>query len=84
MESKKKNIVDHVKRLEGQLRVVREELEKTNPDCVRASQTLLSSARSFAGLREKFVETFLLEHIVDEEKLQNKETFTHLFALIKG
>lgn len=84
MKQAQQRIVDHVSRLEGQLASIKSELAKEKPDCLKASKTLLSSARSFAGLREKFVETFLLEHVIDESKIKNKEMFTQLLTLIKG
>lgn len=84
MQLKQKQIIDHVSRLEGQLASIKNELSKDQPDCLKASKTLLSSARSFAGLREKFVETFLLEHVIDESKIKNREMFNQLLTLIKG
>ncbi len=84
MQIKQKQIIDHVSRLEGQLASIKAELSKEHPDCGKASKTLLSSARSFAGLREKFVETFLLEHVIDESKIKNREMFNQLLTLIKG
>ena len=80
----KKQLIDHVSRLEGQLASIKKELSKSEPNCIRASKTLLSAARSFAGLRKKFVESFMLEHVVDEASLRNKDMFTELLTLIKG
>ena len=84
MKPTRKQIIDHVSRLEGQLASIKKELSKEKPDCIAASKTLLSSARSFAGLREKFVETFLLEHIIDERQIKDKKMFAQLLTLIKG
>lgn len=83
-DTRKQQVIDHVSRLEGQLASIKSELTKEHPDCAKASKTLLSSARSFAGLREKFVATFLLEHVIDERKIKNREMFKELLTLIKG
>lgn len=80
-----KDMVNHIIRLQGQLESVRRELEKEKPDCESASKTLHSASRSFAGLREEFVESFLKEHFVDTKKLaRDTESFTNLLTLIKG
>jgi DNA-binding FrmR family transcriptional regulator len=84
MKKAQQDIINHVSRLEGQLASIKQELLNDKPDCVKASKTLLSTARSFAGLREKFVETLLLEHVIDESNIKNKEMFTQLLTLIKG
>jgi hypothetical protein len=54
------------------------------PDCGKASQTLQSAARSFAGLREQFVETFLLTHFIEKKKIKDEKLFHELIALIKS
>lgn len=82
--TERKKIIHHISRLEGQLASVKAELQRSEPDCVKASQTLRSAARSFAGLREQFVETLLLAHFVDTKKLEDKDLFTQLIALIKS
>ncbi len=84
MKQERKKIVDHISRLEGQLASVKAELLKDEPNCEKASQTLQSAARSFAGLREQFVESFLLTHFVDVRKITNEKLFTQLLALIKS
>jgi DNA-binding FrmR family transcriptional regulator len=84
MHKEHKAIVDHISRLEGQLAAVKKELLLPEPDCVRASDTLLSASRSFAGLRQKFTEAFLLRHFVSPTTSKEKEMFTKLIALIKG
>lgn len=78
-------MINHLSRLEGQLASVKLELQKSQPDCERASKTLLSASRSFAGLREQFVESFLTTHFIDEQKTASHQTaFTNLLTLIKG
>jgi DNA-binding FrmR family transcriptional regulator len=84
MTQDRKKIINHISRLEGQLASVKEELQKEQPDCSKASQTLQSAARSFAGLREQFVETFLLTHFIAETNIKDKALFTNLLALIKS
>lgn len=78
-----KHMVDHISRLEGQLASVKAELSKTNPDCEKASKTLLSASRSFATLREQFVTCFLTKYFVDA-KAQKQKSFSTLLTLIKG
>lgn len=70
-------------RLEGQIASVKAELAKSEPDCEKASKTLLSASRSFATLREQFVTCFLSEYFVDP-KAQKNSTFATLLTLIKG
>lgn len=85
MNTTRVQMVRHISRLEGQLASVKAELEKDTPDCEKASKTLLSASRSFAGLREQFVESFLKTHFVDTKKTANNgEAFTNLLTLIKG
>jgi DNA-binding FrmR family transcriptional regulator len=80
----KKQIIDHISRLEGQLASVKDELQKDKVDCAKASTTLLSASRSFAGLRQKFTETFIMKHFVPTVRKQDQELFEKLTALIKG
>lgn len=84
MNQERKKIIDHISRLEGQLLSVKTELKLDNPDCEKASRTLQSAARSFAGLRENFVETFLLTHFLDKKKIKDEKLFNQLIALIKS
>ncbi len=84
MHENRKKVIDHISRLEGQLASVKAELQKNEPNCEKASQTLQSAARSFAGLREQFVESFLLTHFIEEKKIKNQKLFTQLLALIKS
>lgn len=84
MTPEKKQVIDHISRLEGQLASVKAELMREQPDCTKASQTLRSAARSFAGLREQFVETFLLAYFIDKKQVRDQELFDQLIALIKS
>jgi DNA-binding FrmR family transcriptional regulator len=84
MTQDKEQIIYHIKRLEGQLASVRTELEKDTVDCARASTTLLSAARSFAGLREVFIESFLMKYFVPEVDSADQVMFSKLLSLIKG
>lgn len=84
MTNNKKQIIDHISRLEGQLASVKKELQKEEVDCLQASTVLLSASRSFAGLRQKFTESFLLKHFVKDVSKKDQEMFNKLTALIKG
>lgn len=84
MSNTKKQIIDHISRLEGQLASVKNELQKDTVDCAKASTTLLSASRSFAGLRQKFTETFLMKHFVPSVTTKDQELFEKLTALIRG
>lgn len=84
MNDTKKQIIDHISRLEGQLASVKKELQQDKVDCAKASTTLLSASRSFAGLRQKFTEAFLLKHFVPKVATRDQELFDKLTALIKG
>ena len=84
MKENKKAIINHISRLEGQLASVKNLLLEDEPDCVKASKTLLSASRSFAGLRENFVEAFLQKYFVNLKSDHDKEKFSELLTLIKG
>lgn len=84
MENSKQAIINHISRLEGQLAAVKSQLLEAEPDCVKASKTLLSASRSFAGLREKFVDAFLQKHFVHMKTKQDEVMFGELLTLIKG
>lgn len=84
MTQEKKNLINHISRLEGQLAAVKAEIQKEKPDCQKASATLLSAARSFAGLRQKFIEAFLLKYFVGSIAPKDKELFEKLTSLIKA
>ena len=84
MTADHKKIINHISRLEGQLASIKATLMTAEPDCGKASATLLSASRSFASLRESFVETFLLTHFVDVKKVQDKKLFDELISVIKG
>jgi DNA-binding FrmR family transcriptional regulator len=84
MTPSRKKIIDHISRLEGQLASIKTELTKTEPDCAKASATLLSASRSFAGLRELFVESFLMTHFIPSGKKKDETLLAALLSVIKG
>ena len=84
MTDNKKQIINHISRLEGQLASVKKELQQDEVDCIKASTTLLSASRSFAGLRQKFTESFLMKHFVPSVSKKDQDMFDKLTALIKG
>jgi len=84
MKDNKKSIIDHISRIEGQLAAVKKELAADKVDCIKASTTLLSASRSFAGLRQKFTESFLMKHFMPNVAKKDQELFEKLTALIKG
>lgn len=84
MENNKQAIINHISRLEGQLAAVKSILLEDEPDCIKASKTLLSASRSFAGLREKFVDAFLQKYFVEVKGQKQAAMFSELLTLIKG
>lgn len=84
MDQQKQNIINHISRLEGQLAAVKAELTTDEPDCIKASKTLLSASRSFAGLRESFVEAFLKKYFVTVRSEKDHDVLTQLLTVIKG
>ncbi len=84
MTTEQKKLIDHISRLEGQLASVKAELKQAQPDCRKASQTLLSASRSFAGLRELFVTAFLRTHFIGTKKRLDEQMFKQLLTLSKG
>ncbi len=80
-----KQLTNHINRIEGQLNSIKKELEQTEPDCIKASQTLYSLSRSFAGLRQQFIETFLQKYMTPKKTKQaESEALTELLKLIKS
>lgn len=80
-----KQLINHINRIEGQLKSIKKELEQTEPDCIRASQTLYSLSRSFAGLRQQFIETFLQKYMTPKKTKQaESEALAELLKLIKS
>ena len=67
-------LINHISRLEGQLASVKQELAKRNPDCLKASATLHAASRSFASLRESFIECFLAKHFVSPRSRTARES----------
>lgn len=84
MTKEKQQLIHHISRLEGQLASVKAELQQEHTDCVRASTTLLSASRSFAGLRQIFIESFLLKYFIQDIAAKDRDMFTKLLTLIKG
>jgi len=84
MENNKQAVINHISRLEGQLASVKAILTEGEPDCIKASKTLLSASRSFAGLREKFVDAFLQRYFVTVKGEKEAAMFSELLTLIKG
>jgi len=84
MNQTQKKIINHISRLEGQLASVKRELSQEKVDCLKASTTLLSASRSFAGLRQSFTQSFLMKHFVPTVANKDQEMFDKLTALIKG
>lgn len=84
MENNKQAVINHISRLEGQLASVKAILMEDEPDCIKASKTLLSASRSFAGLREKFVDAFLQRYFVAVKGEKEAAMFSELLTLIKG
>jgi DNA-binding FrmR family transcriptional regulator len=66
-------MINHISRLEGQLASVKRELERKNPDCMKASRTLAAASRSFASLRRSFIECFLGERYVTKVGTSKKD-----------
>ena len=80
-----KQLINHINRIEGQLKSIKKELEYTEPDCIKASQTLYSLSRSFAGLRQQFIETFLQKYMTPKKtKRAETEALAELLKLIKS
>lgn len=82
-----KNLTDHITRLQGQLESVKRELARgESADCGKASRTLLSSLRSFEGLRIGFTTHFLEDRYLAKRANPgtHKSDLKDLLSLIKG
>lgn len=87
MDENCRDLVNHINRLQGQLESVKKELMRgENSQCGKASRTLLSSLRSFEGLRIAFITTFLDGRFLAKRALSSgeKSDLKDLLALIKG
>lgn len=77
-------LIHHISRIEGQLAAIKKELQREEPDCIKASQTLYSLSRSFAGLRQKFIQTFLQRYATFHQETNADEALKELLKLIKS
>ncbi|TSC63620.1 MAG: hypothetical protein Athens041674_27 [Parcubacteria group bacterium Athens0416_74] len=87
MDDQCKEMINHIGRLQGQLESVKKELMRgDSAECGKASRTLLSSLRSFEGLRTSFITMFLDERFLAKRTLSagEKIELKDLLALIKG
>jgi DNA-binding FrmR family transcriptional regulator len=87
MDDQCKDLINHIGRLQGQLESVKKELQRgDSAQCGKASRTLLSSLRSFEGLRTAFITMFLDERFLAKRALSSgeKTELKDLLALIKG
>lgn len=84
-DTNKQKLVSHIKRLQGQLNSVCAELEKEKTDCTKTSDTLFAATRSFSSLRQDFVQCFLGQEFLDNQKVKkDSKKFLSLLNLIKG
>ena len=77
-------LIHHISRIEGQLASIKKELQQNNPDCIKASKTLYSLSRSFAGFRQKFIQTFLQRYATFHKETNTDEALVELLKLIKS
>jgi DNA-binding FrmR family transcriptional regulator len=87
MEHQCEEMARHISRLQGQLESVKKELARGEAaQCGKAARTLLSSLRSFEGLRTSFITLFLQERFLSKRTLSTAEKteLKDLLALIKG
>jgi DNA-binding FrmR family transcriptional regulator len=78
-------LIHHISRIEGQLASIKKELQQPSPNCIQASQTLYSAARSFAGFRQAFIATFLERYgIFDMSNDDATDAYSELLKLIKS
>jgi DNA-binding FrmR family transcriptional regulator len=82
MQNNKKQIISHIKRLEGQLRAVRDAIEDEGFDCKKANQTLFAASRSFATLRQDFIKFYL--EACTKNKFFKNTNYKSVLNLIKG
>lgn len=83
MHDRRKKLIHHISRLEGQLASVKRELQLAEPDCEKAALTLKASSRSFSTLRMSFVTCFLEEkYIPKKQKLDG--TYASLLQVINS
>lgn len=82
MQNNKKQIISHIKRLEGQLRAVRDAIQDEGFDCQKANQTLFAASRSFATLRQDFIKFYL--DICTKNRFSKNTNYQSVLNLIKG
>ena len=79
-----KKIIDHISRLEGQLRSLRNQLEKEK-SCEKLVPLALSATKSFDSLRAKMLENFVQNQLLESDPSVKKwENFQQLLKLIKA
>lgn len=84
MEDTTKQLINHISRLEGQLRAVKAELSSGTPDCEKASTTLRAASRSFSSLRKSFIQCFLEKKYMSRDASLDDSQYLSLLNLING
>jgi DNA-binding FrmR family transcriptional regulator len=78
-------LVRHLSRLEGQLASVRSALMQEEPDCAKASATLVAASRSFDSLRCAYVACMLdTHHLVHAHTPKAKRELDLVLKVIKS
>lgn len=83
MPEKRKKLIHHISRLEGQLASVKRQLQEEVPDCEKAALTLKAASRSFSTLRMSFVSCFLEEKYLPKKEISD-ETYSSLLQVINS
>lgn len=86
LTNKKKEIIKHINRLQGQIDAVKKELEENPNDCIKSAEILYAASRSFASLRLLFVNCFLEEDFLkfSKKNINNNLKLKKLLTLTKG
>ncbi len=85
MKENCKPVIDHLKRLQGQLNTFQKYLEEGR-DCHDVLHLAISATKSFDSLKAKVVEGFIKEEVLEKKELgaENAELLAALMKLVKS
>lgn len=80
-----KEVVNHISRLEGQLRRLKNDIE-SNQSCEKIVQLSLSSAKSFDSLRAKIITAYIEQNVLPDASasVDLQKDLQKLYSLIKA
>jgi DNA-binding FrmR family transcriptional regulator len=83
-KKRRKQSVDHLNRIQGQIETLKKYMEE-DKDCADIAQLTTSIAKSFDSLRTKTLEGFIMNELLEHEKISSskKEKLNRVLSLYK-